>query len=67
MFPKKSGHTVLTAKLIRFTPSPCTRQENAALWRKVNELTLEKKEVTADKNIRFNESSPKQRRNRLLE
>jgi len=67
MFPKKLGLTVLIAKLIKFTPSPYTKQENAALWQKVNELTNEKKEGTADRNIRFNASFPKPPKNKPSE
>ncbi len=65
MFPKKSGHIVLIAKLIKFTLLPCTRLGNVVPWLKVSEHTIERKEDMADKNIPFNESSPKLQRNRL--
>jgi hypothetical protein len=64
MFPKKSGRTVHTAKLIKLTASPYTSQENAELWRKVNAITHEKRKVTADKNTRFKENSPKPPKNK---
>ena len=42
-----------------------TKLESEELWLTENEPTQEKKKVTADKNMRFKENSPKQPKNKL--
>jgi hypothetical protein len=65
MFLKKFGRSVHDVKFTKFTRLPCTRLESVEPWLKANVTMNEKKEATADRNIRFRENSPKQPKNKL--
>jgi hypothetical protein len=65
MFLNKFGLTVQNVKLIKLIQQVSTRQESEEPWPKGNAITSERRKVTVDKNIRFNENLPKLPRNKL--